>query len=253
MTVTAKAPGSGTPTGTVQFKVDGSNRGSAVTLDDTGSANSNPINNLTVGTHTITATYSGDSSFLTTQATGFKQTVQKDSTTTSLVSSANPSVHGQSVTFTATVSANAPGGGTPTGSVTFKDGSTTLGTATLSAGVGTLTTSNLSTATHSITAVYGGSTSFVTSTSTALSQEVDQAPTSTAVTSSINPTVSGQSVTFTATVSVPRRAAARPRGRSPSTTAIPAWHPYPQFEQQGDARDHHAGRGNAHNHGCLQR
>jgi len=40
-------------------------------------------------------------------------------------------VFGQPVTFTATVAAKSPGAGTPTGTVTFKDGSSTLGTGTL--------------------------------------------------------------------------------------------------------------------------
>ena len=48
--------------------------------------------------------------------------------------SPNPSVFGQAVTLTATVSAVVPASGTPTGSVTFLDGSITLGTATLSTG-----------------------------------------------------------------------------------------------------------------------
>jgi hypothetical protein len=56
-----------------------------------------------------------------------------DSTTT-LASNLNPSVFGQAVTFTAAVSTVAPGAGTPTGTVTFRDGATTLGTGSLSAG-----------------------------------------------------------------------------------------------------------------------
>ena len=89
-------------------------------------------------------------------------------TTTSLSSNLNPSLAGQNVTFTAAVSPN-----TTTGTVTFKDGSTTLGTGTLGGGVTTFTTTGLSVATHSITAVYGGSISKSASTSIALSQVVN--------------------------------------------------------------------------------
>lgn len=54
---------SGTPpTGTVQFKVDGSNYGSAVTLSSAGTA-STSVTGLTVTTHTLSATYSGDSNY----------------------------------------------------------------------------------------------------------------------------------------------------------------------------------------------
>ena len=60
-------------------------------------------------------------------------------TTATLTSSANPSVSCQSVTFTATVAAVAPGGGTPTGTIDFFDGGTTLlGSVTLSGGQATL-------------------------------------------------------------------------------------------------------------------
>src|SRR3989442_4712289 len=91
------------------------------------------------------------------------QVVNKAATTTTVVPSANPSVSGQSVTFTATVSVNSPGSAAvanPSGTVTFKDGLTTLGTGTLSTSGGVTTASfgngTLSTASHSITASYGG-------------------------------------------------------------------------------------------------
>ena len=88
------------------------------------------------------------------------------------------------MTFTASVAAVAPASGTPTGTVTFQDGETTLGTGTLSAGQATFVTSGLSVAAHAITAVYGGNTSFNTSTSSTLTQTVNQSATSVAVTSS---------------------------------------------------------------------
>jgi hypothetical protein len=102
--------------------------------------------------------------------------VNQASSSTVLVSSVNPSVYGQAVTFTATVSAVSPGSGTPTGTVTLYDGTTKLGTATLSAGAAGFTTSTLSVGTHPIKAVYGGDTNFKTSTSAILSQVVQSAP-----------------------------------------------------------------------------
>jgi hypothetical protein len=73
------------------------------------------------------------------------------------------------------VTVSAPGGGTPTGTVTFRDGSTTLGTGTLSGGQARFTTSSLSVGTHTITAVYGGDSNFSGSTSAPLTQTVNQA------------------------------------------------------------------------------
>jgi hypothetical protein len=121
-------------------------------------------------------------------------------TTTAVASSAAGSIFGQTVTFTATVTP-ASGSVMPTGIVTFKDGATTLGTGTLnSAGIATLTLLSLAAGSHSITAVYGGSTAFNGSTSPVLTQAVSKASSSTALTASLGSSVFGQSVTFTATV-----------------------------------------------------
>ena len=92
---------------------------------------------------------------------------------TTLASSANPSGYGNAVTLTATVTGS---GGTPGGTVTFKDGAAVLGTATLNgSGQATFTTSTLSASgsPHSLTAVYGGDGSFSSSSSSALSQVVN--------------------------------------------------------------------------------
>jgi len=89
-------------------------------------------------------------------------------------SSANPSVSGQSVTFTATVTAKSPMGVTPSGTVTFEDGPSSLGTGTLdSSGQAMFTTSTLTVGSHSIAASYGGDKSFKDSTSPRLTQSVN--------------------------------------------------------------------------------
>ena len=95
------------------------------------------------------------------------------STDTALTSSPNPSVGGQSVTFTATVTA--AGYGTPTGTATFKDGANTLGTVVLSAGQATFSINGLSVGSHSITVVYGGDANYNASTSSVLTQTVNTA------------------------------------------------------------------------------
>jgi YVTN family beta-propeller protein len=123
-------------------------------------------------------------------------------TSTSLASSLNPSNFAQIVTFTATVTSAAAG--TPTGTVTFKDGVNSLGTVTLNAsGQASFSTAALSVGTHTITAVYGGSLNFATSTSAVLTQTVNRAATTTTLASSANPSALGQAATFTATVSGP--------------------------------------------------
>jgi hypothetical protein len=81
-------------------------------------------------------------------------------------------VFGQAKTLTATVAAVPPGAGTPTGTVSFFDGATLLGTGTLAGGIATLTTSTLAVGSHSLTAVYNGSSNFTGSTSPVDTQTV---------------------------------------------------------------------------------
>jgi hypothetical protein len=125
--------------------------------------------------------------------------VTAPATQVSLLSSPNPSTLGQSVTFTATATP-ATGTGTPTGTVTFNDGATVLGTSSLVGGTATFMTSGLGGGVHSITALYGGDANFGGGRSSALTQTVNKAASSTSVTSSNNSSNRGAPVTFTATV-----------------------------------------------------
>ena len=114
-----------------------------------------------------------------------------------LTSSANPSVNGQTITFTASVSG---GGATPTGSVNFLRNGAVVATKALAAGVAKWTDAPFL-GSSSMTATYGGDSFYATATSVALTQVVNAASTSTAVTSSTEPAVVGSPVTLTATVS----------------------------------------------------
>src|SRR5713101_141767 len=211
-TVSAVPPGSGTPTGTVQFKDGVTNLGSPVTLSS-GTATSSSISSLTVGAHSITAVYSGDSNFAGGTSPALNQNVNRAGSATAATSNNNPSSFGQAVTFTATVSVVPPGSGTPTGTVQFKDGVTNLGSpVTVNSGTAAMIVSSLSVGAHSITAVYSGDSNFAGSTSPALSQNVNQAGSATAATSNNNPSAFGQAVTFTATVSAVPPGSGTPTG-----------------------------------------
>ncbi len=132
-------------------------------------------------TVTITATYNGDSNFNSSTSDSLDQVVGLASSTTLASSSSNPADYGDTVTFTATVSAVSPGSGTPTGSVTFYDGATSLGSNSLDgSGVATLSTSALTGGSHTISAVYGGDSNFLTSTSSNLDQVIQYTLTATA-------------------------------------------------------------------------
>jgi hypothetical protein len=189
---------SGTPTGMVTFKAGSTTLGTATLSGGTAFISTS---GLAVGASSITASYSGDPNDAGSTSSALSQTVNKDGTTTSVVSSANPSVFGQSVTFTATVTANAPGSGIPPGKVTFKDNGVVVGTITLDAnGQAAFTTSALSLYNNKIVAVYTGSAKYTMSSSAVLVQVVNRDATSITLSSSTNPSVLGQSVTFTVTV-----------------------------------------------------
>ncbi len=163
---------SGTPTGSVNL-FDGATTllGTAV-LDATGTATFT-TGALPVGTHSLTAVYSGDANFSTSTSPVDIQTVNKAATTTTLSSFPNPSTSGQTVVLTAQVTATPPGAGTPTGTVTFRDGATVLGTGTLDgSGKAMLSVPGLSVGTHSLTATYSGDANFNGS-SGSLSQTVN--------------------------------------------------------------------------------
>ena len=205
------------PDGQVQFYDGTTEIGGEVPLDANGTATLSTSDLLpSIQAHSIMAQYVGNDNFQPSTSATQSEIVNKAGTTTILVASANLSVYGQDVTFTAFVAAVSPGSGTPTGTVNFDDNGTPIGTGTLSSGVATFTTSTLtaSGSPYSITAVYSGDPNFTTSTSSAVSQVVDKASTTTglALTSGTNPSVSGQSVTFTATVAAVSPGSGTPTG-----------------------------------------
>ena len=208
-TVSATAPGAGTPSGSVVFKEGATTLG---TVALSGGSATLTLSNLSVATHTISASYLGDGNFSASNSNSVGEVIAKSNTLALVTSSVNPSLVGQQTTLTASVVAVSPGTGLPTGTVTFLDGATTLGSGTLNNGLATLGVSSLSPGTHSITAVYAGNSNYATSTSAALSQSVNSGSTTTTLASSANPSVIGQGVALTATVTLGAPATGIPLG-----------------------------------------
>ncbi|MFJ6480119.1 Ig-like domain repeat protein, partial [Streptomyces sp. NPDC091682] len=204
-TVTAVAPGSGTPTGTVTFTGPG---GLNVTLAlDAGGTACVTTNSLTSGT--VTAVYSGDGCF--SASTGaFDVTVDPASSTVSVTVEPDPSVCGETVTVCATVTAVAPGSGTPTGTVTFTGPGGLNETVTLDAG-GTACVTTTALETGTVTAVYNGDECFSASTGTT-PVTVNQAASTVSVTVEPNPSVCGETVTVCATVTAVAPGSGTPTG-----------------------------------------
>jgi uncharacterized repeat protein (TIGR03803 family) len=161
----------GTPTGLVDF-LDGNATigtgllsGGAATLNTTSVA---------VGTHTLTASYQGDSTFLSSTSPHVSVTVGRAAATTTLASSPNPSARKQVVSLTATIAAVAPGAGAATGQVQFFDGKKKLGTASLVNGIATLQTAFNGMGGHDLTATYGGDPNFTPSASPVFTHTVNR-------------------------------------------------------------------------------
>lgn len=168
-TITSTSGSGATPTGTVQFTVDGIHYGAAVALGSAAMA-SIPITGLSGGQHTIDATYSGDNIYASSSSvTPLSFTVTTAATTTTVTAIINGSTAvatGTSATFTFTVQptgTNPPP--YPSGTVTFyQSGSTTaLGSAALANGVAKLTTTSLPNGQYNVVAVYSGDTDYASS------------------------------------------------------------------------------------------
>jgi sugar lactone lactonase YvrE len=197
LTFTATAP-TGTPTGVVTF-YDGSTILNTASLSASGTAAYSTAT-LSVGTHNLSVQYAGDGSNALGQSNIVSEVVQHAATTTVLASSSSTATVGTQVTFTATVSSS--NGPTPTGTVQFMDGSTSLGSGTVgSGGTAALSIALLAPGTHIIVAIYNGDTDDSMSSSTALTETIQQIATGTALTASLNPISAGATLNLTAVVS----------------------------------------------------
>ena len=142
--------------GAMQFKVDGVNLGAPVALDSNGSATSPDLSTASgfpfaAGSHGVEADYIPADVTKWGAALGTAGfTVNKAASSTSLALQGSSAV--------ATVSALAPGSGTPTGVVSFTRDGADIGTAQLTNGVATLT--GLTDGAANVAATYAGDTNF---------------------------------------------------------------------------------------------
>jgi len=156
----------------------------------------------TAGAKTLTATYAGDANFGGSTSTGVAHTVNAAGTTTTITGhTPNPSAVGQAVSFSFTVTPNAPGSGTPAGTVTVSDGTQTC---SASVAVGSCTIAFGSAGGRTVTATYAASANFAASTSAGVPHTVGAAATTTTITGDTpDPSDVGQAVTVSFTVASP--------------------------------------------------
>lgn len=160
-----------TPTGTITFR-NGTTSIGMITLVNGVASESD--GNLPIGTSAMSAIFTGTGRFSNSTSAVVNVVVQQtQAVSVSLLSSENPALSGDSITFKASVIADVSG--VTTGTVTFMDGTTVLGTSPLNYPYAAYTTSALSVGTHSITAVYSGDTNYGKGTSQPLAQVVNAA------------------------------------------------------------------------------
>ena len=201
-TVNAQSPGAGTPTGTVTFT--GAAGDLCTTMVDGLGQATCTTRYPSAGSDTVTATYNGDSNFASSSSAGKHVAVGAAGTSLTLGADATNVLVGQTVTFTATLNVNAPGGGTPTGTVTVSGNSGVLCVASLDDSTpdeASCSTTYTGHTTDTVTATYAGSSDYGASTSNSITEHVGAATTTTTLTTTANPGVTGQPMVFTATVS----------------------------------------------------
>ena len=210
--VSIVAPGAGSPAGIVQF-FDGSTLlGSAwlasgsASLTTNGFRRSHYLGEYASTTHFTPSFRNGGST---------ANTAGCFSSTTVVTSSSNPATAGQSLTLTATVTAN----GTLTGNVAFYDGGTLLGTVPLSGTKARFSTSALASGGHAITARYLGNGTIPPSVSPAFAQYVqpsgaNRRSSTTMLVASPSPATLGSTVTLVATAIGSRWQLSTDRSRS---------------------------------------
>ena len=148
--------GDAAATGTVTFGDGLTVLAAAVPV--TGGLASFSIDTLSIGTHPIIVTYSGDSQFNGSTSLQYLHSVLHNPTATTLTAAPSSSRPGQPVHLTASISPGTVNGGT----VAFAEGLTALGTAPVSNGTATLD-QPFSLGPHTVTATFSGDAEFQTS------------------------------------------------------------------------------------------
>jgi hypothetical protein len=201
VTVEAKVTttASGTPTGSVTFYDAGASIGTTV-LQPNGIATLFP-SFTPAGTHQLTAVYSGDASFISSTSPSLAETVQLNPTATVITSmTPNPVNAFTTTTLTAKVSSTTGPIFSATGTVTFSIGGSILGTANLANGAATLQITSGAPGSYRVIATYSGDTAFAKSASPSQTLTVTPDVFPITLTSSENPSIFGDSVTFTASI-----------------------------------------------------
>jgi large repetitive protein len=206
--VSVNSPGTGVPTGSVQFFNSGVVLGAASVIAVAGPNGTNlykatfQLGTLPTGNLQITAVYSGDANYTTSTSNILTQAVNKPQTDISIISNMNPATLGTPVTFTIRVNPIAPATGVPTGVIRVTDGSNEIAEITLVGGQATYTVA-LAVGPHYIAASYIGDANYQPWISQSLLETINKVPATVYVTSNAYTAVASQVLTLAAQVAGP--------------------------------------------------
>jgi len=193
--------GAAQPTGTVTFR-DG---GTIVATQTVGTPSqaTYTTSSLSVGDHSISASYSGDASYVPSSSAALTQSVETASATVQLTISPAPALSGQAITLAATVTTT-PSTARPTGQVSFDADGTPVASAPLDTTGHAAATVTMAGGVHSVTAVYSGDGIYPITTSSPVSEPVTSFDPTVGLSADLRPAQPGQSVTLRVTLSVPQ-------------------------------------------------
>ncbi len=204
LTATVTPPGSGaiSPSGTVTFVLDGQVVGSPQAINATSLTPNITIPSPSLGTHTVLATYSGDTNYASASSTGVTITVAQIAPTALTLTPATATpAPGSSLQLTARLTTTISGTTTPTGTVKFTlDGVQQGALIPISGLTATTTITVPMTGSHNLQAVYSGDANYVSVSSAVVPISVALVATTTVVTSSNYSPSPGSSIQATATV-----------------------------------------------------
>jgi len=193
VTLSANVAGGLNAGGTVTFR-DGTTALGIVPLSGTQAALATSF--TTAGSHSLTATYDGDTNNTASTSAAVNETITPTTvTTTALAVSPLSITAGSTTNLVATITGNSP-----IGTVVFSEGSTVLGAATAFNGQATLSPAFGVVGSHAVTASYWGDTANGASTSAPATLTVTQRPTSTTLSSTLSTANQGQQIPVTATI-----------------------------------------------------
>lgn len=213
-TLSVTGTSTATPTGIVTFVMDGATTGTG-TLSASGTTATLSITVPASGSHTLQASYGGDTNFQSSTSPSVNFAVAKTPTTTVATPATTTPTAGNPLQVTATITPSTAGSTQPTGNVTFSLDGVSAGVESVTAGspsTASITISTIPAGTHLLVATYSGDNFYAGSTSASVTITTGKSPTSTVVTpASLTPTA-GASLAVSAAITSSSPSATNPTG-----------------------------------------